>query len=167
MTMDRDDQLEKDTVEQLLKYVPTMAERELLTSHAHEMESFARADRFLLEMSRYVLYMCIACVFLMLQSTLSLHTRRVPRYYQRLKSLFFKKTLSDRVEDVRPKIEAVHYSCKELKTSKKLKQVKNYFIVSLSFVMSKKCAKYLSLLCIHVHAGAGGSVGIRKLHEPR
>jgi dishevelled associated activator of morphogenesis len=99
MTMDKDDRLEKDMVEQLLKYVPTMAERELLNSHAHEMESFARPDRFLLEMSR------------------------IPRYYQRLKSLFFKKTLSDRLEDVRPKIEAVHYSCKELKTSTKLKKV--------------------------------------------
>ena len=53
--MDKDEQLEKDSVEQLLKYVPTVAERDLLNSHAHEMESFARPDRFLLEMSRCVL----------------------------------------------------------------------------------------------------------------
>jgi dishevelled associated activator of morphogenesis len=86
-------------VEQLLKYIPTAAERDLLNSHAHEMESFARPDRFLLEMSR------------------------IPRYSQRLKSLFFKKTLSDRLDDVCPKIEAVHFSCKELKTSKKLRKV--------------------------------------------
>ncbi|CAI8048375.1 Disheveled-associated activator of morphogenesis 2 [Geodia barretti] len=99
MTMDKDEQLEKDSVEQLLKYVPTVAERDLLNSHAHEMESFARPDRFLLEMSR------------------------IPRYSQRLKSLFFKKTLSDRLDDIRPKIEAVHYSCKELKSSKKLRKV--------------------------------------------
>ena len=53
MTMDKEEALEKDSVEQLLKYVPTLAERDLLNSHAHEMESFARPDRFLLEMSRY------------------------------------------------------------------------------------------------------------------
>ena len=58
MSMDKGDQLEKDMVEQLLKYVPTVAERDLLSSHAHEMESFARPDRFLLEMSRCV---CITC----------------------------------------------------------------------------------------------------------
>ena len=52
MTMDKDEQLEKDMVEQLLKYVPTVAERDLLNCHAREMESFARPDRFLLEMSR-------------------------------------------------------------------------------------------------------------------
>ena len=52
MTMDKEEELEKDMVEQLLKYVPTVAERDLLNSHAHEMESFARPDRFLLEMSR-------------------------------------------------------------------------------------------------------------------
>ena len=52
MTMDKEEQLERDAVEQLLKYVPTVAERDLLNSHAHEMESFARPDRFLLEMSK-------------------------------------------------------------------------------------------------------------------
>ena len=60
MSMDKDDQLEKDMVEQLLKYVPTMAERDLLNGHAHEAESFARPDRFLLEMSRYVC-VCVCC----------------------------------------------------------------------------------------------------------
>lgn len=51
------------------------------------------------------------------------HPLRIPRYSQRLKSLFFKKTLNDRLEDVQPKVEAVHFSCKELKTSQKLKKV--------------------------------------------
>ena len=50
--MDKDDQLNKDMVEQMLKYVPTSAERELLESHTSEKETFARADRFMLEMSR-------------------------------------------------------------------------------------------------------------------
>ena len=48
---------------------------------------------------------------------------RVPRYSQRVKSLFFKKTLSDRVDDVRPRIDAVRYTCKELLSSHKLKTV--------------------------------------------
>lgn len=58
--------------------------------------------------------------------SLSLSLSRIPRYSQRLKSLFFKKTLSDRLDDVRPKIEAVHFSCKELKTSKKLRKVRRW-----------------------------------------
>ena len=52
MNMDKEGRLSKDAVEQLLKYLPTPAERELLESHTHEAESFARPDRFLLEMSR-------------------------------------------------------------------------------------------------------------------
>ena len=50
--MDREEVLSKDMVEQMLKYVPTAAEVELLDSHKAEQETFARADRFLLEMSR-------------------------------------------------------------------------------------------------------------------
>ena len=92
--------------------------------------------------------MCTVFFCHLLSIPLFLHTHRVPRYYQRLKSLFFKKTLSDRVEDVRPKIEAVHYSCKELKTSKKLKKVKAFLILSLNFAMSKKTCECLSLLYI-------------------
>ncbi len=53
MSMDVEEQLSKDMVEQMLKYVPTAAEVELLESQHVEEEVFARADRFLLEMSRY------------------------------------------------------------------------------------------------------------------
>ena len=54
MGMDREGQLSKEMVEQLLKYVPTLAEVELLESHAMERHNFARADSFLLEVSRWV-----------------------------------------------------------------------------------------------------------------
>ena len=54
MGMDREGQLSKEMVEQLLKYVPTSAEVELLESHALERDNFARADSFLLEVSRWV-----------------------------------------------------------------------------------------------------------------
>ena len=52
LSMDRQDKLSKDIVEQMLKYVPTSSEREMLDSHASEKEKFARADKFLLEMSQ-------------------------------------------------------------------------------------------------------------------
>lgn len=54
MGMDREECLSKDMVEQMLKYVPTAAEVDLLESQGVDEEVFARADRFLLEMSRYV-----------------------------------------------------------------------------------------------------------------
>ena len=52
LSMDSKDQLNKDMLEQLLKFVPTSTEVELLESHIAEEETFARADHFLLEMSR-------------------------------------------------------------------------------------------------------------------
>ena len=52
LSMDREDKLSKDIVEQMLKYVPTPSEREMLESHVSEKEKFARADKFLLEMSQ-------------------------------------------------------------------------------------------------------------------
>ena len=52
LSMDRNDQLNKDMLEQLLKFVPTSTEVELLGSHIAEETTFARADHFLLEMSR-------------------------------------------------------------------------------------------------------------------
>jgi len=53
MDMDPRERLDKNTVEQLLKYVPTLPEKELLESHVHEMPNFARADRFMFITSRY------------------------------------------------------------------------------------------------------------------
>ena len=52
LSMDQGGRLDKDMVEQLLKYVPTTAERELLESHVKEKASFARADRFMLATGR-------------------------------------------------------------------------------------------------------------------
>ena len=52
MTMDRDGKLSKDMVEQMVKYVPKVEEEQLLRSHAHEKGTFARADKFMWEMSR-------------------------------------------------------------------------------------------------------------------
>ena len=57
--------------------MPTSEELETLREHATKIEQFSRADRFMMEMGR------------------------IPRYQQRLKSLFFKKNFEDRIGEVR------------------------------------------------------------------
>ena len=41
---------------QLLKFVPEKSDVDLLEEHKHELDRMAKADRFLYEMSRYVLW---------------------------------------------------------------------------------------------------------------
>lgn len=51
--MDSDDKLSKDMLEQMLKFVPSSDEQNLFDGHSDQLDMFARADRFLYEMSRY------------------------------------------------------------------------------------------------------------------
>ncbi|KAG9336836.1 hypothetical protein JZ751_003184 [Albula glossodonta] len=67
LEMDEREELAKDMLEQLLKFVPEKSDIDLLEEHKHELERMARADRFLFEMSR------------------------IDHYQQRLQALFFKK----------------------------------------------------------------------------
>ena len=67
---------------QLLKFIPTPEEKQLLGEHEHEIEQMARADRFLFEMSR------------------------INHYEQKLKALFYKKKFSERMSECKPKIES-------------------------------------------------------------
>lgn len=52
--MDSNEQLPIDMVEQLLKFTPSAEERALLDEHSEDIDSLARADRFLYEISKYV-----------------------------------------------------------------------------------------------------------------
>nr|KAG5710766.1 hypothetical protein BaRGS_035168 [Batillaria attramentaria] len=53
MNVDEGEDLPKDMVEQLLKFVPTAEETQLLSEYSSEIDNMARADRFLYEMSNF------------------------------------------------------------------------------------------------------------------
>lgn len=50
-------------------------------------------------------------------------TCRIPRYSQRLKSLYFMRTLDERVGDIKPHAEDVLFGCRELVSSQRLRKV--------------------------------------------
>lgn len=55
LDMDTKDVLPLDMVEQLLKFTPGPDEAALLEEHSYDLDSLARADRFLYEISKLVL----------------------------------------------------------------------------------------------------------------
>uniref|UniRef100_A0A3P8XG39 Dishevelled associated activator of morphogenesis 1b n=1 Tax=Esox lucius TaxID=8010 RepID=A0A3P8XG39_ESOLU len=99
LTMDEQEDLPKDMLEQLLKFVPEKADVDLLEEHKHELDRMAKADRFLYEMSR------------------------INHYQQRLQSLYFKKKFAERISEVKPKVEALTRASKEVLQSRCLKQL--------------------------------------------
>lgn len=99
LNMDEHEELPKDMLEQLLKYVPTSEEMQLLNEFEGETENLARADRFLFEMGM------------------------ISHYEQRVKALYFKKKYQDRMADVKPKVEAVFECSKQLMRSRRLKKL--------------------------------------------
>ncbi|XP_064489611.1 disheveled-associated activator of morphogenesis 1-like isoform X2 [Ornithodoros turicata] len=99
LSMDSKDQIPKDMVEQLLKFLPSPEEKTLLEEHSTEMESMAKADRFLYEISRII------------------------HYEQRLRTLHYKKKFQERIADCKPKIIAVLEASKEVYRSKRLKKL--------------------------------------------
>uniref|UniRef100_A0A8C9R826 Dishevelled associated activator of morphosis 2 n=1 Tax=Scleropages formosus TaxID=113540 RepID=A0A8C9R826_SCLFO len=98
LEMDEREELAKDMLEQLLKFVPEKSDVDLLEEHKHELERMARADRFLFEMSR------------------------IDHYQQRLQALFFKKKFAERVMEAKPKVEAILSASREVTRSKRLTQ---------------------------------------------
>nr|XP_055248049.1 disheveled-associated activator of morphogenesis 2 isoform X1 [Gorilla gorilla gorilla] len=99
LKMDEQEDLAKDMLEQLLKFVPEKSDIDLLEEHKHEIERMARADRFLYEMSR------------------------IDHYQQRLQALFFKKKFQERLAEAKPKVEAILLASRELVRSKRLRQM--------------------------------------------
>ena len=115
MSVDQHEQLSKDMLEQvriiwlsvvtmvtckqLLKYVPTSEETELLNGHSEEYTKFAKADRFLYEMSQ------------------------IHHYKERIICLFYKKKFNERMGEVMPTIEAVLMASKEVRHSRRLKKM--------------------------------------------
>ncbi|XP_036023159.1 disheveled-associated activator of morphogenesis 2 isoform X3 [Onychomys torridus] len=99
LRMDEQEDLAKDMLEQLLKFIPEKSDIDLLEEHKHEIERMARADRFLYEMSR------------------------IDHYQQRLQALFFKKKFQERLAEAKPKVEAILLASRELILSKRLKQM--------------------------------------------
>ena len=79
--MDEQEELPKDMCEQLLKFVPTPEETQLLSEHEADIDSMAKADRFLFEMSR------------------------IEHYEPRLRALYFKKKFSERLSECKPKVD--------------------------------------------------------------
>uniref|UniRef100_A0A8C3K7W6 Dishevelled associated activator of morphogenesis 1 n=1 Tax=Calidris pygmaea TaxID=425635 RepID=A0A8C3K7W6_9CHAR len=99
LTMDEQEDLPKDMLEQLLKFVPEKGDIDLLEEHKHELDRMAKADRFLFEMSR------------------------INHYQQRLQSLYFKKKFAERVAEVKPKVEAIRAGSKAVLQSSSLQQL--------------------------------------------
>ncbi|KAI2651918.1 Disheveled-associated activator of morphogenesis 1 [Labeo rohita] len=80
LTMDEQEDLPKDMLEQMLKFIPEKCDIDLLEEHKHELDRMAKADRFLYEMSR------------------------INHYQQRLQSLYFKKKFAERIAEIKPKL---------------------------------------------------------------
>uniref|UniRef100_A0A8D3CCP6 Disheveled-associated activator of morphogenesis 1 n=1 Tax=Scophthalmus maximus TaxID=52904 RepID=A0A8D3CCP6_SCOMX len=99
LTMDEQEDLPKDMLEQLLKFVPEKSDVDLLEEHKHELDRMAKPDRFLYEMSR------------------------INHYQQRLQSLYIKKKFAERIAEIKPKVEALTKASKEILHSKNLKQL--------------------------------------------
>ncbi|XP_062253668.1 disheveled-associated activator of morphogenesis 1 isoform X1 [Platichthys flesus] len=99
LTMDEQEDLPKDMLEQLLKFLPEKSDIELLEEHKHELDRMAKADRFLYDMSR------------------------ISHYQQRLQALYFKKKFAERVAEVKPKIKALCLASREVVQSGRLHQL--------------------------------------------
>ncbi|KAK7601114.1 hypothetical protein V9T40_008555 [Parthenolecanium corni] len=99
LSMDCRDQLPLDMVEQLLKFTPTAEESALLEEHSEEIDSLARADRFLYEISK------------------------IPHYEQRLRSLHYKKRFNTWVSEIQPRVRAVMEASREVARSRRLKKL--------------------------------------------
>ncbi|VEN48316.1 unnamed protein product [Callosobruchus maculatus] len=99
LSMDSKEQLPMDMVEQLLKFTPSSEEAALLEEHSEEIDSLARADRFLYEISK------------------------VPHYEQRLRSLHYKKRFQVTLNELLPRITSIMEASREVSRSRRLRRL--------------------------------------------
>ncbi|XP_044748082.1 disheveled-associated activator of morphogenesis 1 isoform X1 [Coccinella septempunctata] len=99
LSMDSKEQLPIDMVEQLLKFTPSSEEAALLEEHSDEIDSLARADRFLYEISK------------------------VAHYEQRLRCLHYKKRFHITVNEICPRIKNVMEASREISRSRRLRKL--------------------------------------------
>ncbi|KAL0967516.1 hypothetical protein UPYG_G00253240 [Umbra pygmaea] len=99
LTMDEQEDLPKDMLEQMLKFIPEKSDVDLLEEHKHELDRMAKADRFFFEMSR------------------------INHYQQRLQALYFKKKFAETIAGVKPKVTALIKASQEVMQSRNLKQL--------------------------------------------
>ncbi|XP_049841849.1 disheveled-associated activator of morphogenesis 1-like [Schistocerca gregaria] len=106
LSMDSRDQLPIDMVEQLLKFTPSAEEAALLEEHAEEIDSLARADRFLYEISK-----------------VSIETKPIGHYEQQLRSLHYKKCFTTSVCELEPRVRAVLEASRKVVWSRRLRRL--------------------------------------------
>ena len=116
--MDSREQFPSDMVEQMLKFTPTPEERALLDEHADELDSLARADRFLFELSSITHYEQRYGFFP------SFTRNKSKRHFRfRLRTLHYKKKFQVWFSEIKPKLQAVLEASKEVQRSKRLKKM--------------------------------------------
>ncbi|KAL0878675.1 hypothetical protein ABMA27_003733 [Loxostege sticticalis] len=97
LRMDTGEQLPIDMVEQLLKFTPSAEEAALLEEHQDELDSMARADRFLYEISK------------------------IPHYSQRVRTLLFKKKFSAAAAEASARAHTVLRAARDMTRSRRLR----------------------------------------------
>ncbi|KAJ0176247.1 hypothetical protein K1T71_008421 [Dendrolimus kikuchii] len=97
LRMDSGEQLPIDMVEQLLKFTPSAEEAALLEEHQDELDSMARADRFLYEISK------------------------IPHYSQRVRTLLFKKKFSAAAAEASARAHTLLRAARDMTRSRRLR----------------------------------------------
>lgn len=93
LSMDEEEVVTTDMIEQLLKYTPQAEEVSALTHAKDQLDMFAVADRFIWDMAK------------------------IPRYEQRLKTLYYIRKFFDRMESLQLQMKMVATACQQLMSS--------------------------------------------------
>ncbi|KAF0768306.1 disheveled-associated activator of morphogenesis 1 [Aphis craccivora] len=117
LDMDTKDILPLDMVEQLLKFTPGPDEAALLEEHSFDLDSLARADRFLYKISKF-------------------KNRLIAHYDQRLRSLVYKKKFITWTGEVEGRTKIVMEASREVARSRRLRKLLE-LVLALGNYMNK------------------------------